>query len=589
MSLDKKIAQMIIPAFRYAYFDTDANNKGLIEMNDELSAFISECGFGGVVLFSGNIQDSAQTYELISSFKQANKEGDNIPLLICTDQEGGVVTRLRYGTTLIGNTALAALDDDEAVRENYAIIADELKLLGFNCDFAPVADVNSNPHNPIINLRSFSDDPQVVAHDVNVAVDTLKENGIIPCIKHFAGHGDTETDSHTALPMIEKSREELEKLELIPFESAIADGCEMIMVGHIQYPKIDDETVVGKNGEEITLPASLSYKLVQELLRDQLSYDGVVISDAYDMDATSANFSREQMALKAINAGIDIILIPINDRLPVHMYYRELHEYIAMIHRLVDEGLIEEKRIDEAVERILRLKDEYALSDENDPIDESELRAAIGSYEHHLKELQMAQKAVTVIKNDDVLPLKTEKTIVFVPYESQINQVLYTKELLKKDDLEVMCLKDISLKDYDKEIKTLIADYDAFVIVSAMYDEYDINDNTAAIYDRLLEDLKDKEDKKSVLISANLPYDLERYDSDAKLAAYYAFGMRKIIEDYTLDNPEYGANLLGALIDLYEIEKAQGRLPMDVLSIEYIDGRYQIGDKVVYQRAIKSY
>ena len=227
MSLHDKITQMMMMDFRYW------NGADFTEMNAEVAQILSEYHFGAVILFSNNIQDPSQTLTLTNDLQQAAIAEQNIPLLIATDQEGGSVVRYRFGTPLPGNMALGAAGSESYALQAGQILGSELRALGINTNLAPVADINSNANNPVIGLRSFSDDPEHTGLLASAMIRGMAEQNVIACAKHFPGHGDTETDSHYGLPVIDRSPDELMDHELKPFQMAIEQDVDMIFMDYM--------------------------------------------------------------------------------------------------------------------------------------------------------------------------------------------------------------------------------------------------------------------------------------------------------------------------------------------------------------------
>ena len=232
MTLEEKVGQMMIVSFRVWKEMPEGGSEGnqtvenaeeeipavnVTELNDPIRQSLADYHFGGTLLFAENCRDAEQVARLVADLQATNQAGGGLPLLVCADQEGGSVARLGFGTTGPGNMALAATGDPENARTMAAIYGTELSLLGINADFAPVIDVNSDPNNPVIGIRSFSDDAGVVSQFGGAYIDGLHSTGTIATIKHFPGHGNTDTDSHTGLPLIDRSYEELRALDLIPF------------------------------------------------------------------------------------------------------------------------------------------------------------------------------------------------------------------------------------------------------------------------------------------------------------------------------------------------------------------------------------
>ncbi len=264
------------------------------ELPDWLAARL-RAGLAGVCLFGSNIESRTQLRELTAAIRRANPTA-----LIAIDEEGGDVTRLYYdqGSPYPGN-ALLGRDGDLAHTEHVArIVGWELRLAGVNLDFAPDVDINSNPNNPVIGTRSFGSDPRLVADHSAAWVRGLQSTGVAASAKHFPGHGDTAQDSHHALPVVDLSLEQLRARELVPFEAVIAAGTRTIMTSHILLPQLDPER-----------PATLSPRILQELLRAELGFDGVIVSDALDMAGASGAIGIPEAAVQAIAAGCDLLCI----------------------------------------------------------------------------------------------------------------------------------------------------------------------------------------------------------------------------------------------------------------------------------------
>ena len=320
--------------------------------------------------------------------------------------------------------AVGATGSIDYARKNGEIIGRELSSLGINCNFAPVADVNNNPNNPVIGLRSFSDDPNTVARMSVAMIQGMNAYNIATSAKHFLGHGDTGTDSHTGLPVVDKSLEELENMELIPFRAAMESGTDMFMTAHIVYPQIDDTKVVSqKTGEEVNLPATLSKKILSGLVREQMGYDGILITDALNMAGVSGNFGQVEASIRAIQAGIDILLMPcvlynLED-------VKDLDAIIEGIEQAVEDGDIPVERLNESCERILRLKEKRGILEyDGTKLTEANAKEQVGSEQNRAIERDMAAAAVTVVKNENhVLPLDLgadSKVLFLAPYANEL-------------------------------------------------------------------------------------------------------------------------------------------------------------------------
>ena len=292
-----------------------------------------EGGLGGVVLFSRNVADRAQLAELSAGIHAERAEA-----LIGIDEEGGDVTRLeaQTGSSYPGNLALGAVDDVELTERVAAAIGGELAACGVNHDLAPVADVNSDERNPIIGVRSFGSDPELVARHTAAFVTGLQRSGVAACAKHFPGHGATHADSHLELPTIEVDRETLLRRELVPFRAAIEAGVQSIMTAHIRVPAVDE------------LPATLSRAHLTGLLREELGFDGMVITDALEMRAVSATVGVEEGAVLAIAAGADALCLGHD------LFEDDVSAIRSALVGAVGAGRLSEERLAEAAARVER-------------------------------------------------------------------------------------------------------------------------------------------------------------------------------------------------------------------------------------------
>ena len=408
MTLEEKVGQMIMTSYRIW---GDARQTEITELNDEIREALAKYHYGGVMLFSENFKDAEQTLRLVSDFQAANSKGSSIPLLTSVDQEGGYVVRVTYGTAGIGNMALCATGNPDHARTMASIYGEELRLLGINSDFAPVMDVNNNPANPVIGIRSFSDDPETAAAFGSAYVQGLHDQGTIAVLKHFPGHGNTDTDSHTGFPCIRSTYDELKQCELIPFGKAIGADADMVMTAHIQYPQIEQETYTSvTTGQQVYLPATMSRTILTGILRDDMGFEGVIVSDALDMGAIADNFADEDMLCMTINAGVDLLLFP---AVKNKSMFRKNLELTEMAVRLAKEGKISGERIDDSVRRILKLKKKYGLLEEKDfTVTDAHIQAAVsgvGSKEHSETAWKLAEQALTLYRNDhNAFPITAE-------------------------------------------------------------------------------------------------------------------------------------------------------------------------------------
>ena len=586
MTTEQKIEQMIMITLRQW---TDGESSGNVTaLNDEQRQFIKDHNFAGVCLFADNIQSVEQTVALTTDIQQAAMNSEcGIPMLISADQEGGSIYRLTTGTPTCGNMALGATQDPTLAEENAKILGSEIMAVGINTDFAPVIDVNNNPSNPVINIRSFSSDPQLVSDMGAKYIKGLQSQGVITTCKHFPGHGDTGTDSHTGLPLIDKTYDELKKTELLPYLAAAKDT-DMIMTAHIQFPKIETGTYTSvSTGEQINLPATLSKTMITDILRGDNGFDGVVTTDSMLMDAIDENFDPIDSAVLAINADVDILLEP--KFIQSSDDITEMENYIKDIAEQVDNGRIPIDTIDKSVTRILTMKQERGVLDYTAP-NAQNAKKIVGSTEHREKALEIAQKAVTLVKNDDdLLPLDLEdgaRIAYFYPYSNVENTLYFALDKLKDNGTitgdittDCICLQGHTAAEYEENVKNC----DIVILAFEMYRAANIDKNNtrgwqAAFADDLIE-LAHKNGKKVVYLSANLPYDVARFDdADAIVAAYNADGMGEMPVDGQ-ENSAYGVNYPAALMTILGGNSPTGKLPVDIYAV---DAESQYTDEILY-------
>ncbi|MCL2313130.1 MAG: glycoside hydrolase family 3 protein [Firmicutes bacterium] len=358
MTLEEKIGQMICLELRYWSSDGTAPVP-VTEVSPEAIKYLKENSIGSVILYGVNLVDIVQTVNLTTTLGSATDDPKCKPVLIMTDQEGGRVERATFKRKPLKNNL--EIETLEEAFEKGAFIGKELKYLGINCNLAPVVDVNSNPDNPIIKERSFGSNPEVVSEFSKAFVKGLHKYNIIATAKHFPGHGDTSKDSHFELPIVNKSFEELNDLEFKPFKAVIDIGIDMIMTAHIALPKIESKTIISKeDGQKMYIPATLSKIILTDILRGYLGFNGVIISDSMGMNPISKNLSPFEAAKMAINAGVDILCMPFIVRNKNDI--KKIPEFIEFIKNEVLEGRILESRINESVERILKMKSKISTS-----------------------------------------------------------------------------------------------------------------------------------------------------------------------------------------------------------------------------------
>ena len=335
MSLEDKVAQLFLVKPE-AIVDIGTAT----EAGESTKQAIDKTPVGGFVYFSDNLQSEQQVQEMLSNVQKYSKDRTGLPAFLSVDEEGGTVARVagsgRFDVTNVGNMAdIGASGDVQQARQAGETIGTYLSELGFNLDFAPDADVLTNPENTVVKKRSFGSDPQVVS-DMSLAVaQGLAQHQIHSVYKHFPGHGATEGDTHKGYAYTNKTLDELKQSELIPFAHAIENGAEFIMAAHISVPNITNDDT----------PTSLSKTMITDVLREQMGYDGIVVTDAMNMGAVTEQYTSAQAAVKALQAGADIILMPEN--------FQEAYQGVL---DAVKSGELTEQQIDTAVTRIVKVK-----------------------------------------------------------------------------------------------------------------------------------------------------------------------------------------------------------------------------------------
>ncbi|MER6910730.1 glycoside hydrolase family 3 N-terminal domain-containing protein [Streptomyces sp. NPDC000594] len=396
MTLEQKVGQVFC-TWVAGHHATEPSDEAA-EVNQQLlgvrtgAEAIARWHLGGVIYFlwSGNLAAPRQIAELSNGLQRAAADtSSGLPLLISIDQEHGAVVRIGApATQLPGAMGLGASGSVQDARTAGRIAGTELAALGIRQNYAPVADVNVNPANPVINVRSFGADPRAAARLVAAQVQGYERAGVAACAKHFPGHGDTSVDSHYGLPVINHTREEWSRLDAPPFRAAIAAGADSIMTAHLQVPALDP------SGD----PATLSRPIIDGVLRRELGYDGVIVTDALNMQGVLTKYGEERVPVLALKAGVDQLLYPNN--LPL--------AWNAVL-AAVRDGEITEARLDESILRLLRLKDRLGLL-RRPYVPVSEVDRVVGARRHRSKADRIAENSLTLLVNrGGVLPLSRRR------------------------------------------------------------------------------------------------------------------------------------------------------------------------------------
>ena len=350
MTLEEKVGQLVIVGVDG--YENDEHSKQLMEKYHA----------GGFILFKKNIQDSAQLLTLLNSLKETNAALNKVPMFLSVDEEGGRVSRLPDEFKKFPSNKVIGQKNDSSLSYQIGnILGRELSSFGFNMDFAPVLDINSNPKNPVIGDRSFGTTAGLVSR---LGIETMKgirAENVISVVKHFPGHGDTSVDSHVGLPRVNHDLKRLESFELVPFKAAIENSVDAIMIAHILLPKLDPEN-----------PASFSKAVITDLLRTDMNFNGVVITDDFTMGAIEKNYDMGGAAVKSIQAGADIVLV-------CHGFDKQ-ETVIKALLAAAQTGQISTGRLDGSVYRVLELKQKYSLGNAPaGPADPQKINAEISA------------------------------------------------------------------------------------------------------------------------------------------------------------------------------------------------------------------
>jgi beta-N-acetylhexosaminidase len=428
MSTRDKVGQKIMMAFRYwCPDDRPTCTASMTDLPDTVSQALRDNGIGGVILFANNMVDLRQTRRLTEQLHQTLPRNSPVGLLVGVDEEGGNVFRLprMVATTFPGNMALGAAYEATQNRdlaiESGRVLAAEIRAVGFNVNFAPNVDVNSNPLNPVINVRSYGDSSATVGLLGRLTSQGMRQAGVVSTFKHFPGHGDTATDSHYGLPVVNKSYIEAYAVDLAPYRQAVESGQapDMIMTAHIQYPSLDNTKLLTRTGERMIVPATMSRKIQHDILRSEMRYGGVTITDALDMKGISNFFEQTDAVIKVFQADVDIALMPVEFRTTANA--GKLRQLIDRLVAAVESGTINREELDHSVHRIVQMKLRNGITPASAVAPLPEL-STIGSAPHREVEDRVTRQSITLLRNGgNVLPLHSPNQRIFIltPWEEQ--------------------------------------------------------------------------------------------------------------------------------------------------------------------------
>lgn len=406
LSQDEKLGQLFIVALY--------TNKGE-EFINQIRNIVKNDKIGGLILMQ---DDAAREINLVNEFQSQSK----VPLMIGMDAEWGVFQRIAKAHKYPWAITLGAIQDKNLITEMSAKIAEDCKRMGVNWDFAPVVDVNTNPNNPIIGNRSFGSDVGNVINSASAYANGLQDNRILAAIKHFPGHGDTDKDSHLDLPVVSHNLERLEKIEIAPFKALMNKGIGGVMVAHLYVPSLENEKGI---------PASISKKIVTGLLKEKLGYKGLIITDALNMGAVANKFKAGELDAMAFKAGNDLML-----------FSQDVATGKKLIQKAIDNGEIQQNRVEESVKKILLTKYYLGLNQYNN-INPENVNEDLNNASHSVLVQKMYANALTLIKDEKkLLPLDCKETYYYVPleeapYETFLNQLNLGTTVIFKNSNEI--------------------------------------------------------------------------------------------------------------------------------------------------------
>ena len=405
LSMDERIGQLYIVAL---YTNKDQNHISGVRK------LVEQERIGGIILMQ---DDAEQEIALVNEFQKKSR----VPMLFGMDAEWGLYQRIKTAHKFPWAMTLGAIQDNNLVYEMASKIAEDAKKMGIYWNFAPVVDVNTNPKNPIIGNRSFGSDVQNVIAKSLAYAQGLQDNGVLAAIKHFPGHGDTDVDSHLDLPVVKHSLERLNKIELAPFKALMDKKIGGAMIAHLYVPQLEK----GKN-----IPASISYDIVTNLLKNKFRYEGLVITDALNMNAVAKKYPAGELDLRAFKAGNDVLL-----------FSQDVPTGKKLIKEAIQKGEISEKRLEESVKKILKTK--YLLGLQNlRPLSSEGINNVLNNDSHAKISEKLYANALTLLKDEKQLFPLREKEVYYLPLEEASHEA-FLQELSKEIKVKKISFKEI--------------------------------------------------------------------------------------------------------------------------------------------------
>lgn len=515
MTLTEKIGQVVICGFQGT------------TPSEEIETLIGEYGLGNVIIFRRNVESPRQLKKLTSDLQKMSK----FPLSIAIDQEGGIVTRLTEPfTTFPGNMATSATGDPHNAYLTGLILAKEMRAVGINWDLAPDVDVNDLPENPGIGVRSYSDDPEIVSEYASEFVRGLNDAKVAACGKHFPGKGHSAKDAHLEMPTVERPLEELEAIELAPFRKLISEGIDSLMPSHVYYPALC---------ERENLPATLSKAVMTELLKDRMGFGGVVVTDDLEMGGITNSVSGSEAAWRSFLAGADVVMI-------CHTFDEQVRTLETLANK-VETGEIPLERLDDAVKRVLSMKEKIGIFDGDLTVE-----SAIGSEDSKKLSEEIVRNSITLVRNEDDLIRRAAETPILVVIPSAMALVNVEESGKRSSEME-RAFRELghagietfyfSPKPTDEEIAGITEKITGFEGTAVLCT---LNANTVSEMGRLVGSVMKSNSGKTILAAMRNPYDC------------YIDGVRNSVALYNYS--DLSQRIFAGMIE--KREEFSGRLPL---------------------------
>ncbi len=484
MTIEEKVGQLLVPSYVPRFFG-DGNSQFQRMLN-----LVEKYHIGGVMFFRGNPYSVGRSIDRLQSMAK-------IPLLVMADMEWGLPMRVDESTRFLQNMATGATGNEDYAYQIGKITGKEARAIGVHIGFAPVMDVNNNPDNIIINTRSYGENPVLVSRMGTAFIRGLQEEGVYATAKHFPGHGDTDVDSHMSLPTINASRERIDKLELPPFQAAVDAGVQCIMAAHITFSRVEE--MQGR-------PTTLDPYFIKTVLRNEMGFKGLVVSDAMDMGGITDNYWSGEAAVMAINAGIDMVLLPPN--------FESTFKFVL---QAVKEGRISLERLDESVLRILRAKADHGL--ERKPVySEKKLEKIMSQTKSARKAEEIANASMTLLRDDkNLIPFHAEKIekVLVLTVTDEEGTAWRGAAMNREVGVRVPDLKTVFVdpRSTEEEVSQIIVEADSVdAIIIGVFVKWRDRKGSISLPDTTVELLKDvfKIDKPMAVIAFGSPYTLRQ-------------------------------------------------------------------------------